>query len=348
MGWLRTAGVLGGLALWYAASGRPAKAVYPLPERLSVAETSLPARREAGRVSLDTVVAELDTPFALRTDTYAVVRDEDWLPARLIGTVLSVPRKLLYWDRNFGRGLDAQRTRALLSMLEHQPLRGVLVRVNHNAPLDDLTRLFSDARVARRNNLAARVLLGAPLTVSAALWSEFTRSDYYNPFTQTVVVYSNIDAVVAHELGHHQDYQRFSSDLLYTLARPIIPVTLYQEVRASLNAKRYLHPAENYQFYRYLIPAFFTYLLAGYGLSKEQLQRVVKERAPNYSPTPLQTLRYYGTVNLELYAGIAAYELARHAPEPSAPVAFVIAAFAAGRLADALLSPIVPFEHEKH
>ena len=90
-----------------------------------------------------------------------------------------------------------------------------------------------------------------------------------NPLTQTVVCYSNIESVTAHELGHHKDCQRFDRDWIYILARPLPPVFLYQEWKASSRACDIMSKEDGWQFNRYLMPAFLTYCLATYGMIKK-------------------------------------------------------------------------------
>ena len=92
--------------------------------------------------------------------------------------------------------------------------------------------------------------------------------------TQTAVVYSNLTSFAAHEIGHHLDFQRFDSDWEYFLSRKIYPVMLFQEYAASIYAADIMAGADRWQIFRYLVPAFFTYLLIFYnpflGLSEER------------------------------------------------------------------------------
>lgn len=209
--------------------------------------------------------------FKIRTERYRLVTDKDWLISRLIGHVASIPCKLYFWDWDVGWGLDEDRARAVLSMLENNKnINGVTVRINHNKVWYDCYRLFGDKKVADRNNLLARLFIGLPMTFSGELFAELRRGDYYNPMTQTAILYSNIEAISAHEIGHNQDFSRFTSDWEYQIARVLPPVMLYQEWQASMvNARKNLGPDDKWQFKRYLLPAFLTYLLAFYGSSKK-------------------------------------------------------------------------------
>ena len=271
--------------------------------------------------------------------------------------------RLYFWDWDIGWGLDAKESRAVLSMLENNPnTRDVTVRINHNEAIYDCLRLFSDPKVEERNNWLARVLMGIPTSVSGELFAELSRGDYYNPLNQTAVLYSNVESISAHELGHHQDYQRFTSDWEYGLAGAFPPVKLYKEWQASQNALDTIKKeGDEWQFNRYLLPAFLTYLLAGYFMSKRILQKSklgaqgysedgVKKKMKESPPSinPLHTLRHFGTMNLGLYAGIWSYNLSMGAEMPEM---LGYAAFAAGlvgsqQLTRQVMKRVLPYDHE--
>lgn len=160
-------------------------------------------------------------------------------------------------------------------------------------------------------------------------------------------------------MGHHKDYQRFGSDWIYALSCSFPPVVLYQEWQASQNAKNVLIDEDKWQFNRYLLPAFFTYLLAGFYASKNSLkQKALKglgdpkdlDKLKEYLKpeiSTLQTLRHFGTLNLNLYAGIAAYSLC---DKINAPGFISYAALAAGavitnEVANSLLENVIPYKH---
>ncbi len=205
--------------------------------------------------------------FKIETNRYILVKDDDWLISRVIGWFGSIPGKILFWDYDYGRGLDYKRTWRVLEYLENnKSITDVTIRLSHNKALYDCLRMFTEKDLRKRNNIVARVLLGLPVTIKDEIWAEFFIGDYYNPLTRTAVVYSNIESIGLHEIGHHRDFQRFTSDWEYMLARILPPVMLYQEAKASLYAKDGLKPEEGYQFYRYLMPAFMTYVLATYAI----------------------------------------------------------------------------------
>ena len=382
MGRLKTVLLAGGLAAYYALTSPSSKQLeqkkgYPLPKEIKVVETSLPFEtREKDRITansqgiperkteLEKIVKTEDIDFSgdfsIKTDRYEFIKDEDWLPSRLIGHTLSLPGKLLFWDWDYAWGQDEHRTRAALSILENNDdLKDITLRLNHNEALYDMVRMFRDDKLSDRNNFFARCLIGVPLSLGDEIWAEFSRGSYYNPLTSTAVCYSNIEGITAHEMGHHRDFQRFDSDWEYMLVRLLPPVMLYQEWQASQNAKDMLSKDDQWQFNRYLMPAFFTYLLGSYYASRKMLQRKAHQKNGNGKEFeklkskekpkihPIQTLRHLGTINANLYAGMAAYRATgAEMPEVFGYIAFGTAALGTKLLANSILRHVIPYEHE--
>ena len=263
---------------------------YPLPAEIKVTETTLPFEArcvgEANSI-LDGVVEpviekwvktediDFSKDFEIKTERYNFASSDDMILSKWWGQgVGSLAAKLFFWDWDMGRGLDETRTREALGILENnEQLRDLTVRVNHNRVWYDTWRLFNDEEVKERNPFLARLLIGLPGTFLGEFFSELTRGDYYNPMTQSAILYSNVESISAHELGHHQDFQRFDSDWLYTMGSVIMPVRLFKEAKASLFARDILSEHDSDQFNRYLVPAFATYLLAGWAFARRQVRK---------------------------------------------------------------------------
>ncbi len=271
MGKLGCAIVIGAVATYYAITGhhesKRFEEKYHLPQEIAVIETNQPYETRIVGQELEKIVKTKDIDFSgeviLKTDRYRYVKSSDWLPSRVVGHVCSIPGKIFFLDWNYGLGQDEDRSKSALAMLEeHKEIKDLTLRLNHNEAFYDIYRMFTEKKLRDRNNIFARALIGIPLSIGDEIWAEFSRGSYYNPLTQTVVCYSNIESVTAHELGHHKDFQRFDYDWIYMLTRAIPPVTLYQEWKASSNACDIMSKEDGWQFYRYLIPAFATYVLA--------------------------------------------------------------------------------------
>jgi hypothetical protein len=274
------------LGVWYMFNTQPqdlgsVDERYPLPTQIVVSDSSIPYTVDSQG---EKVVQVKDIDFSadkidITTDRYHFVKDKDWTPLWLIGQPLSCFSKLYFWDHNIGWGADADRTKALLAMVENDKmLTNITVRVNRNAPFQDLYRLFTEPSLIERNPFLARATIGVFDVVKSGAEAYLYRGDYYNPFTRTAVVYSNVESIGAHEMGHAKDFQRFDYDWVYALSRPLTPVMLYQEWRASQNAKGILSEQDQWQFNRYLVPAFCTYLYISWVILKKGHKKFMEER----------------------------------------------------------------------
>jgi hypothetical protein len=285
--------IIPGLAFLYLCtggnpSGQSVSQKYSLPQEIKVVETDLPSHdvifpvsvtNELGQVQkqvkLEKIVNTKDIPFDkhfyIKTDRYTLTKNQDWLPSRALGHVFSLPFKLFFFDWDISWGPDGDRARVALSMLENKNhLNNLTVRLNYNEPIYDTFRLFTEPALRERNPFLARATIGLLSTLGGELFAELRRGDYYNPFTHTAVNYSNVESIFAHEVGHAKDFQRFDNDWIYSFARVVPPVMLYQEAQASLNAKNLMSPKDSNQVYRYLLPAFLTYAWATYRIFKRK------------------------------------------------------------------------------
>jgi hypothetical protein len=223
---------------------------------------------------IKTADIDFEGDFDIRTDRYRIVKDEDWWLSRGLGWLGSLPFRLFFWDYDVSNGLDEQRIKQVWATLENDPsIKDITVRLNHTGAIEDLGRLFNDEKVVERNPGLARALMGVPTSLLYEMWAELRRGDYYNPLTQTAVLYSNVEGIDAHELGHFKDFHRFSTDWAYSFVHVIPGGTLYMEARASLYAKDMLESDQNNQLYRYLVPAFATYVIA----EKNKLKKAFKK-----------------------------------------------------------------------
>ncbi|MBS3086544.1 hypothetical protein J4422_02480 [Candidatus Pacearchaeota archaeon] len=278
MSLIRLGVLAAGLAIWYPLNKQPSEYKnstdrYALPQEIEVVNASYHIKSQENPIiikpngleqKIQTKAVDFSEDFVIETDRYKLVKDKDWLPSRLVGHTFALPGRLIFWDWDYGWGQDEERTKAVLSMLEKDTtIKDITVRLNHNEAFYDLYRMFTEEKLRKRNNIFARVLLGIPMGLGNEIWAEFSRGSYYNPLTKTTVCYSNVESITAHEIGHHKDFSRFSSDWGYQLLRILPPFMLSQEWKASVHARdEILNKKDQWQFNRYLIPAFATYVLA--------------------------------------------------------------------------------------
>lgn len=197
-----------------------------------------------------------------------------------IGWVVGIPDKLLLWDRRVEQHRISEGTLLTVAdYLEYNNLPHVKVRANQYAPLEDWDRLTKNTTVA----WPWRYTLGTLSVVGeAVLPGRIVGGDHYNPFTQTIHLYSDVPAIGLHEAAHAKDFTRRQYQGSYAAAYLLLPI--WHETHASRDVFAYLDnfgsEPQVVEANRILYPAYATYVGQGLG-----------NLAPAYS-FPL----YYGSV----------------------------------------------------
>ena len=163
----------------------------------------------------------------------------DNLVSRGISYIGNLPSKLILLSKDVGNYPRENTQNYISKYVADEKLENVTVRIGHNKVLKDTARLFKDEKL-KDISLIGRIFLGIPATLFGGLHSKLTRGDYYNPFTKTAVIYSDVPAIALHELGHAKDYQNKGVPTLYSLFRLTGIGALYQEAKASIIAHKYI------------------------------------------------------------------------------------------------------------
>jgi len=179
-----------------------------------------------------------------------------------LGRIFSYANKLVFLNTRFeDHEPDPRVVQALHRFVDHHGLDGLHIRLNEYNPLDDLRRLLMNGRV----NLLLRLGFGLPTWLATTLSvGRLFGGDHYNPWSDTVHLFSSHMGIALHETGHALDFRRRSLPGLYALTRYIPGVALYQEYLASLYAiefmrQRGMHEDE-LRALRILYPAYSTYV----------------------------------------------------------------------------------------
>ena len=188
-------------------------------------------------------------------------------PIDVLGNILALPGKLILWSWKFdNHAISTQTEDKLIEYLEARKLpalKAARFQLNEYNPGQDLSRLVHNPYVA----WPYRVLLGAPITLVFDVLLPgrlFPWGDYYNPFTNTVHLFSDHPAVALHEAGHAHDFAKRHFKGTYAALRLLPFVDLYQEWQASAEAIGYLKDAPDHateiNAYKILYPAYGTYV----------------------------------------------------------------------------------------
>lgn len=189
-------------------------------------------------------------------------------PHRLLdgaGWVIGIPSKLLLWDRRIDRHRITEPTiLAATDYMQANELAHVKVRLNQYAPLKDFGRLRKNTSVA----CPYRYTLGLLSVGGEAIFpGRLFGGDHYNPFTQTVHVYSDVPAIALHELAHAKDFSRRTYPGTYGVLYLWMP--LYHETIASRDVMDFLYSGGDregiIEANRILYPAYGTYIGSSLG-----------------------------------------------------------------------------------
>jgi len=179
-----------------------------------------------------------------------------------IGNVLSLPAKLILWNWKIDRHRVSPETEAAMQeYLTANGLDTVKVRLNEYSPGGEWRRLVKNKSV----NWAYRYSIGAvSVLFYTILPGRLFGGDNYNPFTNTVNIYSDVPAVTLHEAGHAKDFAGRKWKGTYALLRAVPFVPLYNEAVATGDAIGYLDDQgkreEQKAAYKVTYPAYGTYV----------------------------------------------------------------------------------------
>jgi hypothetical protein len=179
-----------------------------------------------------------------------------------VAWVIGIPSKIVLWDRRIdNHWISIETEEAITEYLAANDLTSVKVRLNQYAPGDEWRRLRANDAVGAgwRYTFGTVSWLG-----DTVLLGRLFGGDHYNPYTNTVNVYSDVPAIGLHEAGHAKDWARRKYKGTYAALYEIPGVPLWHEAVASRDALRYVSatgsPESQEEAYRLLYPAYGTYI----------------------------------------------------------------------------------------
>jgi hypothetical protein len=191
-------------------------------------------------------------------------RIERGRPNKLVdgfGWVWGIPAKIILFDRRVENHRVSPATeQALAEYLNHNELHSVKVRINQYNPGDDWKRLTQNTAVGG----GWRYTLGVLSVAGETLFpGRLFGGDHYNPFTNTIHIYSDIPAIAVHEGGHAKDFAQREWKGTWAAVYLVPGVPLWHESIATSDALTWLAQDEDPEAlregYRILYPAYGTY-----------------------------------------------------------------------------------------
>lgn len=203
----------------------------------------------------------------LREGEPQIERGRPVLVVDLIGWILGIPSKILLLDSRMDNHAISPATEAALAeYLAFNDVRSVKVRINQYAPGGEWSRLFRNKSVG----WGWRYTFGLISTLFyTVLPGRLLGGDNYNPYTNTINIYSDHPAVAIHEGGHAKDFAPRKWKGTYSFFYMLPLVALYPEALATGDAIGYLRvqkPAYDEEMaYKVLYPAYATYIGGEFG-----------------------------------------------------------------------------------
>ena len=199
-------------------------------------------------------LAELTTPQIERGQPRPVLDAVGW--------VIGIPDKIILWDRRIANhDISLESEAAIADYLAVNDLATVKVRLNQYAPGDDWQRLRANSAVG----FGWRYTLGTLVWIGETVFpGRVFGYDHFNPFSNTVHVFSDAPAIGLHEASHAKDFakRRYKGTYAALYFFPGIP--LWHEGVATRDVFGYLEATGDVQAqseaYRLLYPAYGTYV----------------------------------------------------------------------------------------
>jgi hypothetical protein len=203
-----------------------------------------------------------NTPQIIQGRPNRFLDASDWIwPGSLFG-------KLLLWNHKVDSHQFSTRTVAAVEQyLADNELRDVKVHINAYHPGAELRRTVKNRSIGAGWRYTLGIFSWLGYTIMPG---RFFGGDNYNPYSNTIHLYSDLIPVALHEGGHSKDFARRSLKGTYGFIYAYVPgFNLYPEALASNEALSYLRAKGDVPLsksaYKLLYPAYGTYLGASVG-----------------------------------------------------------------------------------
>lgn len=180
------------------------------------------------------------------------------------GSLLS---KLILWNYKVdSHRISSNTVDMLRAYLATNELPGVKVRINEYSVGAEWRRTFRNKSVGPGWRYTMGFLSWLMYTVFPG---RFFGGDNYNPYSNTINIYSDIPAIALHEGGHAKDFAQREWKGTYAFLYLVPFFNLYPEALATSDALSYLRAGQDLahqkQGYNVLYPAYGTYVGGGVG-----------------------------------------------------------------------------------
>jgi hypothetical protein len=155
-----------------------------------------------------------------------------------VGWVVGIPRKVLLWDqRADNHAVSEETVGEVAGYLHERGVKDVKVRVNQYAPLQEWKRLTQNKNVGA----GWRYTLGTLSCLEYTLLpGRIFGGDNYNPYTNSVYLYSDMPAMGLAESAYAKDVQNRKYPGTYAAVQSLPLVSMYHETLATGEVMEYV------------------------------------------------------------------------------------------------------------
>lgn len=155
-----------------------------------------------------------------------------------LGWVFGIPRKVLLWDRRAdSHDVSSSTVGEVAQYLDDRQLHDVKVRVNQYAPGGEWKRLVANKRVGA----GWRYTVGTLSTLGYTLLpGRLFGRDHYNPYTNTLSVYSDAPALALAEAAYAKDVHQRKLPGTYATVQILPLVAMWHETLATDEVQQYV------------------------------------------------------------------------------------------------------------
>jgi len=148
-----------------------------------------------------------------------------------IGWVVGIPSKIALWDRRAdNHQVSAETESELVDYMTRNDLDSALVRVNQYDPVGEWKRLAQNRRISA----GWRYTFGSLMLIEYTLLpGRIMGEDWYNPFTDTINVYSDIAPLSMAEAAYAKDVQSREYPGPYAVGQELPVLGIWHETIAT-------------------------------------------------------------------------------------------------------------------
>ena len=148
-----------------------------------------------------------------------------------VGCLLGIPDKLLLWDRRAkNHRVSRQTVESVSQYMVDRGIDGVTVRVNQYDPVGEWKRLVANRRIAAPWKYTFGLVRQAKYIVFPG---RLFGRDEYNPFTETLSLYSDMPSLGMTEVAYARDVHRRRYPGTYAAVQTLPLVSLWHESIAT-------------------------------------------------------------------------------------------------------------------